>query len=123
MHGWEDAGGDAVAEEVRADQAGQGLVEVGEVGEATAKDDHLRVEQVDDARQATRQTLSVSLQGGHGGRFAAGGGGPDLGWGAGQSGMVLVVRCHARSGEEGLEAPLFPAVTGGTGCLIRPGPG
>lgn len=47
------------------------LIQRIDLRQATGEHDHLRIEQVDDAGQATRQALAVTLEGGSGQGFAS----------------------------------------------------
>ena len=60
----QEAGDDAVREDVRGALCRQMTVESLQVGQATAKDDDIRIEQVDDAGQGTAEARLVALQGG-----------------------------------------------------------
>ena len=67
----QDARGESVAEKVRADESGQSLIEVGQIGEPAAEDDDLGIEDVDDGCEPAGEAVGVTLQGRGGGRVAA----------------------------------------------------
>ena len=119
MAGRQQAGHDRIGKDVSPPAARHLVIEEVERRKTAAKDNHVGIDQVDDARKGAGEPLDVAIEAGPAFRVARGSSGGDLWCGKVAPGVAAMIGGEPRPRQERLDAARAAAIAGRPRQFLR----